>query len=174
MTGRLDETLAIRSEVYDRMMALDESCSRELTIVAGMNLGNTLINLGEFDRAKEIMHKVIPATRRVLGDHEHLFKLRRLYARSLYENAAATESDLREAMTMLEVDIRRAKQIFGEGHPNLLRARDLREDAEAAFARHPEVEEKVIDVLAQFYPSTIEDIAREVAKECSGIKDALE
>ncbi len=57
---------------------------------------------------------------------------------------------------------------------NLMRARDLREDAEAAFGRHPEVEEKVIDVLAQFYPSTIEDIAREVAKECSGIKDALE
>ncbi len=55
-----------------------------------------------------------------------------------------------------------------------MRARDLREDAEAAFGRHPEVEEKVIDVLAQFYPSTIEDIAREVAKECSGIKDALE
>ena len=42
-----------------------------------------------------------------------MFKIRRLYARSLYEDDEATLDDLRKAATMLEEMAREARRVLG-------------------------------------------------------------
>ena len=46
-----------------------------------------------------------------------MLKMRRCYARALYEDPAATLDDLREAVTTLEDSERIARRVFGGAHP---------------------------------------------------------
>ena len=56
--------------------------------------------------------------RRVLGESDELtFKLRRMYAQSLYRDAGATLDDLREAVTTLEEATPIARRVLGGAHP---------------------------------------------------------
>ena len=64
------------------------------------------------------MRKTIPVARRVLGDgHILTLKMRKVYAKALYFDDAATLDDLREAVTTLEDAERIAQRVFGGAHP---------------------------------------------------------
>ena len=56
--------------------------------------------------------------RRVLGEHhETPLRLRWVYGEALYEDAAATLDELREAVTTLEDVERTARRVLGGAHP---------------------------------------------------------
>ena len=56
--------------------------------------------------------------RRVLGEHhETPLRLRWVYGEALYEDAAATLDELREAVATLEEMERAARRVFGGAHP---------------------------------------------------------
>ena len=58
--------------------------------------------------------------RRVLGEHhETTLRLRWVYGEALYEDAAATLDELREAVTTLEDVERTARRVLGGAHPDV-------------------------------------------------------
>ena len=61
------------------------------------------------------------------------FKMRSVYARTLYEDADATVDDLREAVSTLEDTDRIARRVFGNSHPNVLNIERNLEDSRAAL-----------------------------------------
>ena len=64
------------------------------------------------------MRRTVPVARRVLGDGDILtLKLRKNYAKALYEDPGATLDDLREAVTTLEEAERTARRVLGGAHP---------------------------------------------------------
>ena len=76
------------------------------------------IDLERFEEAKSVLREMTPVARRVLGDcHENTLMMRKIYARALYEDPAATLENLREAVTTLQETIRIARRVFGGSHP---------------------------------------------------------
>ena len=76
------------------------------------------MGLKHFEEAKSRLRKMVPLTRRVLGEsHDTTLRMRWTYARSLYEDPAATLDDLREAVTTLEDAGRIARRVLGAAHP---------------------------------------------------------
>ena len=74
--------------------------------------------VGRFKEVKSLRRKAIPVARRVLGEgHDVTFRMRKGYARALYEDPAATLDDLREAVTTLEDVERTARRLLGGSHP---------------------------------------------------------
>ena len=74
--------------------------------------------VGRFKEVKSLRRKAIPVARRVLGEgHDVTFRMRKGYARALYEDPAATLDDLRKAVTMLEDAGRIARRVLGGAHP---------------------------------------------------------
>ena len=64
------------------------------------------------------MRKTVPEARRVVGEgHDVTLSLRANYALALYNDPAATLSDLREAETTLEDAGRAARRVLGGEHP---------------------------------------------------------
>tara|TARA_B100000459_G_scaffold111873_1_gene65598 strand:- start:77 stop:466 length:390 start_codon:yes stop_codon:yes gene_type:complete len=104
-------------DVYSGRWKLDGK-EHESTIRAANNYAAILVQLQRFDEAKSVLRKAVPVARRVLGE-EHLLtlKMRKGYARALYENEAATLDDLREAVTTLEDTARIARRVLGGAHP---------------------------------------------------------
>ena len=79
-------------------------------------------SLQRFKEAKKLMRKVMPISRRVLGEsHRLTLKSRKMYGEALYENPGATLDDLREAVTTLEDLERTARRVLGAAHPLTLR-----------------------------------------------------
>lgn len=86
--------------------------------MAANNLASTLKQLKRFKEAKSLLRKTIPVGRRVLGDsHEFIFRMRSIYAETLYGDPDATLSDLKEAVTTLEELARAGRRVFGTAHP---------------------------------------------------------
>ena len=79
----------------------------------------------------------MPVTRRILGDgHILTLKMRKVYAKALYFDDAATLDDLREAVTTLEDTERIARRVFGGEHPTTTGIEDeLRKSRAALRAR---------------------------------------
>jgi len=74
--------------------------------------------VGRFKEVKSLRRKAIPVARRVLGEgHDVTFRMRKGYARALYEDPAATLDDLREAVNTLEDTARVARRVMGSAHP---------------------------------------------------------
>jgi len=74
--------------------------------------------MGRFKEVKSLRRKAIPVARRVLGEgHDVTFRMRKGYARALYEDPAATLDDLREAVNTLEDTEQIARRVFGGAHP---------------------------------------------------------
>ena len=72
--------------------------------------------------------------RRVLGENDLLtLKMRKIYARALYEDASATLDDLREAVTTIEDAVRIAQRVLGGQHPTTEAIEDELRDARAAL-----------------------------------------
>ena len=89
------------------------------TLLAGGNYASTLIDLQRFEEAKSLSRILIPAVRRVFGEsHELTLRTRANYALALYQNAAATLDDRREAVSTLEDAERIARRVFGRAHPD--------------------------------------------------------
>ena len=72
--------------------------------------------------------------RRVLGEHhETPLRLRWVYGEALYEDAAATLDELREAVTTLEDVERTARRVLGGAHPGVGTIEISLRDARAAL-----------------------------------------
>ena len=90
----------------------------EGTLLAAGNYAVSLVDIQRFKEARSLLRKTIPAARRVLGErHEVTLRMRKVYARALYEDASATFGDLREAVTTLEDVTPNARRVFGGAHP---------------------------------------------------------
>ena len=88
-----------------------------MTITAANNLTADLLTLRRFEEAKSVLREMTPVARRVLGESELTLRMRKIYARALYEDPAATLEDLREAVTTLQETTRIARRVFGGSHP---------------------------------------------------------
>ena len=76
------------------------------------------MNLKRFEEAKSLCLKVMPVARRVLGDsNDTTLRMRRGYARALYQDDSVTLDDLREAVATLEDTERIARRVFGGANP---------------------------------------------------------
>ena len=88
------------------------------TLTAAYNYATDLLRLKRYKEGRSLLRKIIPVARRVLGDgHILTLKMRKVFARALYENTGATLDDLREAVTTLEDTDRIARRVLGGAHP---------------------------------------------------------
>ena len=79
---------------------------------------SALHHLKRFDEAKALTRKIIPVTRRVLGESNDLtLRMRLTHGMALYLDASATLDDLREAVKTLEDTDRIARRVLGGAHP---------------------------------------------------------
>ena len=89
-----------------------------LTLIAANNYAVSIIGLQRFEEAKALLMKVMPVARRVLGENNEItLHLRKVYAKALYKDPAATLDALREAVTTLEDTERIARRVLGGSHP---------------------------------------------------------
>ena len=87
-------------------------------MVTANNYANGLLGLQRFGEAKALLRTTIPVALRVLGESDTLrLTMRKIFAMALYEDPAATRSDLREATTTLEEIERTARRVLGGAHP---------------------------------------------------------
>ena len=101
---------------------------------AAANYASSLRNLSHFEEAKSLMRKTIPVARRVLGDgHILTLKMRKVYAKALYFDDAATLDDLHEAVTTLEDTERTALRVLGGAHPTTVDIGAALREARAAL-----------------------------------------
>ena len=83
-----------------------------------VNYAVDLSILQRFEDAKSHLRKTMPVARRVFGENTIVtLSLRKIYAKALYRDPAATLDDLREAVTTLENAQRTARRVFGGEHP---------------------------------------------------------
>ena len=102
------------------------------------------MHLEHFDEAKSLLRKTMPAARRVLGKgHMTTLKMRKIYAKALYNDTSVTLDDLREAVTTLEDLERTTRRMLGGEHPFTLNTEGNLRNARAAL-RARETGKKVI------------------------------
>ena len=90
----------------------------EKTLRAASNYASSLRDLSRFEEARSLMRKTVPVARRILGDgHILTLKMRKIYAKALYFDAAATLDDLCEAVTTLEEIEPTTRRVLGGAHP---------------------------------------------------------
>ena len=103
-------------------------------MVAANNYAWGLSRLGRFEEAKSVLRKMMPVTRRVVGEsHKLTLAMRKTCARALYMDANATLDDLREAVTTLEETARTARRVLGVAHPVTEGIEEDLRDARAAL-----------------------------------------
>jgi len=88
------------------------------TLINALSVAISLDSLERLEEAKSLLLKTIPVARRALGEsNEITLHLRKVYAKALYKDPAATLDDHREAVTMLEEMEGTARRVFGGAHP---------------------------------------------------------
>jgi tetratricopeptide (TPR) repeat protein len=136
--GRHEEALLLRQEVYSKRLRFNgkENIS---TLRAAYNYANDLLSLQRFVESRSLLRETLPVAQRFLGgSYDLTLALRCIYARTLYENPAATLDDVREAVTTLEDDARVTRRVFGGAHPATSSVEiALRESRAALRARDP-------------------------------------
>ena len=134
--GRSDHALRAYRDVYSCYLRLHGE-AHENTLTAANNCATSLIAKKLFEEARSLLRRQIPVARRTLGEQHNLtLKIRKVFARALYEDAGATVDDLKEAVTTLEEIERTARRVFGGGHPTTTGIEDaLQEAREALRAR---------------------------------------
>ena len=119
----------MRRDVYSGVLKLYGEEHSE-TIREANNYAVVLLSLWHHAEAKPILCKAIPNARRTLGaEHDLTLNLRKFYGRCLYQDPSASRGDVAEAIEIFEDVQRRARRVFGAGHPNW---RDLPAHLEAA------------------------------------------
>tara|TARA_Y100000748_G_scaffold303433_1_gene308562 strand:- start:5915 stop:6523 length:609 start_codon:yes stop_codon:yes gene_type:complete len=115
--GRLEEALCMRRDVYSTDLRLYGEEDKE-TLIDSHNYANNLICLERFGEVKQLLHKLLPVARRVLGDHDIItLSMRKAYARAICCDPSATLDDVCEAVSTLEDAGRIARRVLGEAHP---------------------------------------------------------
>ena len=107
------------------------------SLMAANNYANGLLTLQRYAEAKALMRKTIPLARRVLGESDALnFRMRKIFAITLYEPPDATRGDLLEAVAELEDLEPTARRMLGGAHPLVVAIeRNLDESRDALYAR---------------------------------------
>ena len=139
--GQSEQALRLKRDVYSGYLKLKGEESRN-TMVTANNYANGLLGLQRFGEAKALLRTTIPVALRVLGESNTLkLTMRKIFAMALYEDPAATRSDLREATTTLEEIERTARRVLGGAHPltggielNLRNARAVLHASEACLS----------------------------------------
>ena len=104
------------------------------TLRAALNCAASLNEQERFEEANSLMRKMMPVARRVFGEnHEFTLRMRSIYARTLYDDPAATLDDLREAVTTLEDTARIARRVLGGAHPRTIGMGAALREARAAL-----------------------------------------
>ena len=131
--GRHEYGLRMRRDVYAGCLRRHGEESRE-ALIAANNYAISLGDLQRFEEAKSLLRNKIPVVRRVLGEsHELTLRMKKVYARALYQDPAATLDELRESVTTFEDSERLARRVLGGAHPSTVDIElDLR-DARAAL-----------------------------------------
>ena len=107
----------MRRDVYSGDLRLYGEEHKE-TLINSHNYANNLICLERFGEVKQLLHKLLPVARRVLGEDDIItLRMRKTYARALYRDPAATLDDLREAVATYEEIERTARRVLGGAHP---------------------------------------------------------
>ena len=107
----------MKRDVYSRHLKLHGEEHVETLIAAG-NYTSAVLHLKRFDEAKGLTRKVIPVTRRVLGEsNEVMLKMKKIHALALVMDDSATLDDFREAVTTLEDTEPIARRVLGGSHP---------------------------------------------------------
>ena len=115
--GRFEEASQMYREVYSRRVRLNGE-EHGKTVLAANNYAATLMKLTRLEEAKTLLRKMMPVARRVLGDCDRLtLKMRKIYARALWQDDGATLDDIREAVTTLEEIEPIARRVLGGAHP---------------------------------------------------------
>ena len=132
--GRNEEALLLRQEVYSRHLKLHgEEYTK--TLRAAYNYATALHASQRYGEVKSLMRKLMPMTRRILGESNDItLKNRWLYALALYRDKDATLNDLREAVATLESVAPLWKRVFGPSHPETPLVQNALEDAREALA----------------------------------------
>ena len=127
--GQSEKALRMRRDVYSGTLKLYGEEHRA-TLREANNYAVMLLSLERHDEAKPILRKAIPNARRTLGaEHDLTLSFRSIYAQCLYQDPSASRGDVAEAIEIFEDVQRRARRVFGAGHPNW---RDLPAHLEAA------------------------------------------
>ena len=106
------------------------------TVLAAANFAATLVELARLEEAKTLLRKMMPVARRVLGDDDRtVLKMRRMYAKALYMDDAATLEDIREAVTTLEEIKPIAQRVLGGAYPTTTGIENNFERREPSFSR---------------------------------------
>ena len=115
--GRHEEALQMKRDVYSGWLKF-RGVEHPETIGAANNYASSLVHLQHFEEARALLRKTMPVARRVLGgSNDATIRSSLVYARALYCDAAATQDDLREAVTTLEPTERIARRVLGGAHP---------------------------------------------------------
>ena len=108
----------------------------ERTLISVTCLAISLIRGKKWAETKDLTHEALPAARRALGsDHELTIKLECQLARASYADEGASLDELRQAISMYEDLIRRARRIFGDSHPAAESMAARIEEARTTLAR---------------------------------------
>ena len=134
--GQSEQAVQLKQNVYSGMLKLKGEESRN-TILAANNYANGLLTLERDAEAKSLLRKTIPLARRVLGESDALnFRMRKIFAITLYEPPDATRGDLLEAVAELEDLEPTARRMLGGAHPLATAIeRNLDESRDALYAR---------------------------------------
>ena len=123
----------MKRDVYSRHLKLHGEEHVETLIAAG-NYTSAVLHLKRFDEAKGLTRKVIPVTRRVLGEsNEVMLKMKKIHALALVMDDSATLDDFREAVTTLEDTAPTARRVLGGAHPTTQGIEAALRDAQAAL-----------------------------------------
>jgi hypothetical protein len=115
--GRTECALSMQRAVYSGWLKIYGEGFE--TLREASNLVTLFIELEHYDEAKTFLRKVMPAARRVLGEHHQLtIYMRWNYATTICSATGATLDDLREAVTTLEDVERIARRALGGAHPS--------------------------------------------------------
>jgi hypothetical protein len=120
--GRVAEGIAIQEEIYADHLKRHGTSHPE-TVRAGFSRAITLVNYGQFNRAKTFMREtdLITIFQRTYGaDNPWTFQARGVYADALIRSNDTTPDDLREAVNILEDSTRRARRVLGTSHPEYI------------------------------------------------------
>ena len=115
--GQSEQALQLKRDVYYGYVKLLGE-EHEETLLVAENYALSLIDLRRFEEAKALLRKSMPVARRVLGEGNDItLSLRKVLARALYDDPAATLDDLRDAVTTLEEIEPIARRVLGGAHP---------------------------------------------------------
>jgi len=148
LLGRFEEGLRMRRDVYFGCLKVF-GAEHVKTLLEANNYANSISLLQRFEEAKSVLRKTMPVARRVLGEGNELtLKMRKIYARTLYDDPGATLDDLREAVMTLEDLERTARRVLGRAHPLTSAIEINLRDARAALRAREEAVAAIIYAAA--------------------------